>query len=1265
VSGYVSSAETGQNTGATGSATATLTAVLPPVIAKNFSPDSILQNGISTLTFTIANPNLGNAISGVAFSDVFPTSPGQMRVAAAPGATTSGCGTPTFAPVAAATSISFTGGAIAAGGTCTVTVNVTAPTLGTYNNTSGNVSHVVNAATVSGNTAADSVTVTVSHPAVQLLKQVGTGAAGPWGSFASITAGVNVFYQFTVENSGDVQINVAAGFLTDNTLSAAVINACTWRNGSGTIVTLPAVLPVAVGGNNNHIITCVVGPIASTSGTHTNTASATATLGGVSCGVPCTDTSSATYQTGTIGLVKRAVQSSFAAAGEVINYEYTVTNVGAAVAGPTVAVADNKVAVTCPSISSVYGTTYLNAGQALVCEAAYTVTAADVTAGSVTNIANATAGGLAAGPATVSVPLNAAVTRAVVSSVSAYVDGGQSWMEWETTSEIGTAGFNVYRHDALGRWVKLNDRLLPSLIGHVHGGVYRIADRGLVVGARVTYRLEEIEATGGLRRFRPVTVTVGSGRPVPSEAVTPSTAGVTSAVAGYDQAAHASNGRGWQKRELGRVHRLAAANGSASAAGSAAASASATGSAIRILVEEDGLYTLTVDQIAAALGVNRKQAQLWMFKTQLRLQQKGEPVAWMADPANDRLYFYGQALQGSDAVYARYNVYWLDRGDGQAMSIVAGAAPPPTVEQEPFVSRVHAEERNYANPFVASDPDADFWFWNYVVPSAEPRPVVPFPVQTPNPVRAGTATLNAYLQGATDLAPGNDHHAHVLVNGTAVGEVAWDGIHPKVFSAAFDAALLAPDGNNMIGVASELDTGYYSFFWVKGFDIDYPRAYRAVNNELRLRGGANAVVTVGGFGGPTIGVVDISNPRAPKWVAAKKVTTSDAVSTVTFSPTTPVTDYFVAVAKPPVEVAGDTPSTTLRSKSNAATYVVITPAELRPGADSLAAYRSGKVVELKAIYDEFNHGIANPYAIRSFMAWATQNWRTAPRQVAFLGKGTFDHKDYLGYGTNLFPVLMGSTPDGLAAADNRFADFDDDGIPDVAIGRISALTNADVTSYVAKLKRYDAVERRPANQALLLADNPDDAGPFTRDSQAVARALQARGYTTIPIELETTPAVAAEAQMLGVLNSATGVGLFNFIGHGGSNQLADEALLLNDAGSENVSQLTNGAKLPVFLGFTCAVGEGSYPGYDSLAESLLWRQGGGAVASFVPTALTLNGQSHMLNLSLIDTLVGTNARPSLGEAATAALRDFAAKGGPRYMLETYSVVGDPALRLQQ
>ena len=414
VSGYISSTESGQNTGPGGSATATLTAVVPPAIAKNFSPDPIIQNGVSKLTFTITNPNLSNAISGVAFSDTFPTSPGQMRVAATPNATTSGCGSPTFAPVAAATSIGFSAGTIAAGGTCTVTVDITAPAIGTYSNTSGNVSHIINAATVNGNAASDSLTVTAPNPAVQLLKQISTSSTGPWTSFISIPAGTSVYYQFTVENAGDVAINLAVGFLADATVSPA---GCTWKNGSGTTVTLPAVLPVAVTGNNNHLITCVVGPVTSTSGTHTNTATATATQGGVSCGTPCTDTSSATYQTGAITLTKRAVQSSFAAAGDFIDYEFTVTNVGPAPAGPTVAVSDHVVLggatvnVTCPSISSVYGTTYLAASQTLVCTAKYTVLAADVTNAKVDNTATATAGGLTSNQATASLPRKTAASR--------------------------------------------------------------------------------------------------------------------------------------------------------------------------------------------------------------------------------------------------------------------------------------------------------------------------------------------------------------------------------------------------------------------------------------------------------------------------------------------------------------------------------------------------------------------------------------------------------------------------------------------------------------------------------------------------------------------------------------------------------------------------------------------------------------------------------------------------------------------------------------
>jgi len=72
VSGFIYSTETGTNTGSDGSATDTLTAISPPSISKQFSPNPILVNGTSTLTFTITNPNPDNQLANVAFSDTYP-----------------------------------------------------------------------------------------------------------------------------------------------------------------------------------------------------------------------------------------------------------------------------------------------------------------------------------------------------------------------------------------------------------------------------------------------------------------------------------------------------------------------------------------------------------------------------------------------------------------------------------------------------------------------------------------------------------------------------------------------------------------------------------------------------------------------------------------------------------------------------------------------------------------------------------------------------------------------------------------------------------------------------------------------------------------------------------------------------------------------------------------------------------------------------------------------------------------------------------------
>ncbi len=189
------------------------------------------------------------------FSDTFPTLPAQIQVASTPSATTSGCGSPTFAPTAGATSISLTTAMIAAGGTCTISVNVTASSTGSYANTSGAVQATISGTTTTGNTASNTLTVNAPSPAIALLKQVSTSATGPWTSFVAVSAGANVYYQFTVENAGDVPLTSISISDPDPALASA-ITICnpTWTDP----------LPVAVAGNNNHIDTCVAGPIAAT-----------------------------------------------------------------------------------------------------------------------------------------------------------------------------------------------------------------------------------------------------------------------------------------------------------------------------------------------------------------------------------------------------------------------------------------------------------------------------------------------------------------------------------------------------------------------------------------------------------------------------------------------------------------------------------------------------------------------------------------------------------------------------------------------------------------------------------------------------------------------------------------------------------------------------------------------------------------------------------------------------------------------------------------
>jgi len=78
-------------------------------------------------------------------------------------------------------------------------------------------------------------------------------------------------------------------------------------------------------------------------------------------------------------------------------------------------------------------------------------------------------------------------------------------IDWETETEIDTAGFNIYRSESIdGAYVLLNETLIPSTGNSVSGARYSFTDEDVVAGNTYFYRLEDIELDNSTEQHAPI-----------------------------------------------------------------------------------------------------------------------------------------------------------------------------------------------------------------------------------------------------------------------------------------------------------------------------------------------------------------------------------------------------------------------------------------------------------------------------------------------------------------------------------------------------------------------------------------------------------------------------------------------------------------------------------------------------------------------------------------------------------------------------------------
>ena len=848
-------------------------------------------------------------------------------------------------------------------------------------------------------------------------------------------------------------------------------------------------------------------------------------------------------------------------------------------------------------------------------------------------------------------------------------------VQWDTAQEHGTVGFYVERKTINDTtWQRINGTtMLPGLITAPQGGEYLLLDPEASPQATYLYRLVEEEIWNTRKIYGPWLIDLASPKAAPARQGSSLQRQHLKKTGKSPWRRLARNFVGRARAEAQKTHlapiniqhELLAFHNISGAPSQKTRAKKRRVNRVRFRTREQGMYRVTLDELAAVTSIPAPRIADKILNGKWSFSVGGNSAAYYYDVERQEFVFAAETWLTTET---RDNIYRLGkfrRHRGWNMDRLTGPGPEAGLPDQ-FREHLSFAEDNMLLTWVHQEENADYGYWDYIFPPRKPAAALTINLPDPAAVSANPGHLKIVLRGAGDLVPGNDHLARVSLNGTPLaGEVKWDGNRQAVLETSFDQRILGgTEAGETVAVTvtvegEALNSARYSLVYIESVAIDYDRKMYAREDSLRLHDAPSGVVSVSGFSGPEIRVIE--NPGTAEALWREDITVTETVDgfQVSFE-TAGGEEYQLSSAPMNIPAEADLPSRLL-SRRNRAEYLIIAPDTLLQSAQALADHRKNtfttRLIRLQDIYDVFSYGRVDSTAIQLFLQYVYRHWQQVPQYVILMGRGTLDHADQKNLGESQLPLKMAATPWGLIGSDNRYADIDGDHLPEYAIGRIAVSDDLQGMIYVNKLQAYEAQSAGDwSSHAVVAADNPDPkAGDFYVNSDETASTLADFGYS---VETLYHPAQNIHDTLLTEWNAGQ-LGLVNYNGHGGRTQLgAPNEIFLNN---DDAQSLGNGNHLPFFIALTCAAGDSSYPGTLSLGDTLSLHEGGGSIASFVPTGLSLDAPAHQLNQALIRAVIDENQ--SIGKAAQQALQTLKAQGSPDFMLDLYTTSGDPAVQV--
>ncbi len=740
--------------------------------------------------------------------------------------------------------------------------------------------------------------------------------------------------------------------------------------------------------------------------------------------------------------------------------------------------------------------------------------------------------------------------------------------------------------------------------------------------------------------------------------------------------------------------------------------AASLSSSVQLVVDHDGIYKVTYEALTAAgMNVSGDPANF-------QLSSQGRPVAYFLQGNGDNtfgpgeaLVFYGEMFKGDylASVYAtsmaqwswicptvcklkkqledytNENTYWLSMGTtpGLHAGSVDGTPHDTAVQPTSFPYTAHAEEAHIWN--ATHFADEEVWFWALTAATMTTTYSTNLSAISPD-LPTAVITGSMIARAAT---PG--HHATFFFNSypKSITAGTWDYRSRYTFRTTIPITTTVNNGLNTLKmVMSNASANQVYFDW---FEVSYAHLFQAQNDSLKFTYPLTGTFQyqVKGLASSSAVVLDITDPIQPVQVLNPRVTADGASGAFK-------AEFEAAQAAPAKYIlsgsgALQTPKQVrlynppdLTPPGNGADYLLITNQKFITATNMLASYRQGQglstfIVNIDDVIKQFNYGIYNSVAIRNYLAFAMSSWQVKPRYVLLVGDGHFNFK------SNSHPSIANIgradtiyMPPNLAFIDPWQGQTDstpllamvvgNDPLPDLYIGRLPVNSEAQAEIMVNKTIAYEQQAAHQGWQKNLtyIADNPDVAGDFNQSALDLASQYTPKGFTANKVFVSnymSAPALLTRKAISQTVN-ITGTLFLTYIGHASVNYWADEGILTTKTVT---ATMKNPTMLPVLLSLDCLDGFWHYyldpVNNSSLSETMVRLPSGGAVAAFSPTGLGLNDGHDTLAAGFFSSFFN-GISWDLAPATLAGKLALYKTGSHFDLLYTYSILGDPALKVQ-